>query len=89
MTQTNEHGQTVGFPVVEWTGADTPSRTSITGLYTQLHCASNTEPCAALFDAFVKDAKGLNWTYLPYCPFEQLADFTRWFENTCLDDDPL
>jgi len=89
MTHTNKHGQTVGFPVEDWTGADVPSRTSMTGLYTQLHCVSNTEPCAALFDAFVKDAKGLNWTYLPYGPFEQLADFTRWFESTCLNDDPL
>lgn len=89
MTHINEHGQPVGFPVVDWTKACVPSRDAMSGLYTQLQCVSNSEPCALLFDAFVKDTKGLNWTYLPYGPFERLADFTTWFEGVCLKDDPL
>ena len=89
MTHTNEHGQPIGFPVVEWTHADLPTRKPLFGRYAQLESVTNLDLCAGLFDAFVEDAKGLNWTYLPYGPFETLADFTRWFEGTCLKDDPL
>lgn len=89
MTLNNEHGQPIGFPVNDWTQATLPSRSSMSGLYTQLHCVSDVRPCEALYDAFVKDTKGVNWTYLPYGPFDKLADFTSWFESTCMQDDPL
>ena len=31
-----------------------------------------------LFDAFAADARGVNWTYMPYGPFTAYADFSRW-----------
>lgn len=89
MTHTNEHGQPIGFPVVDWDTALVPNRDPMSGLYTRIVGVSNVEPCADLFRAYQSDTKGVNWTYLPYGPFAQEADFTRWFEHTCFNDDPL
>lgn len=87
--QTNEFGQAIGFPVEAWNGATVPSRTSLDGTAVRMVCATDTSACQALFDAYVKDTDGANWTYLPYGPFARVSDFTRWFEATCLADDPL
>ena len=34
------------------------------------------------------DAKGGNWTYMPYGPFADLGVFTEWAKSTCFGDDP-
>jgi len=45
--------------------------------------------CAELFKAYAEDRDGLNWTYLPYGPFDKLQDFKQWFTENCLNTDPL
>jgi len=89
MTHTNEHGQPIGFPVEDWTQAQTPNRDTNQGSFVELHCARDTEPCAALLDAYLQDTKRVNWTYLPYGPFDKLSDFIAWYEKYCFNDDPL
>jgi len=85
----NEHGQPIGFPVTDWVDALSPTRKPMEGLYTRVIGVADASACESLFNAFLKDASGLNWTYLPYGPFAQLADFQAWFEHTCFGDDPL
>ncbi len=85
----NEHGQPIGFPVTDWVNAMPPTREPIEGMYTQLVCVQDMSASHSLYQAFVKDTKGLNWTYLPYGPFKNLSDFNDWFEQTCFGDDPL
>jgi RimJ/RimL family protein N-acetyltransferase len=42
-----------------------------------------------LFHANSADCEGRNWTYLPYGPFERLADYRAWITQNCLGADPL
>jgi len=85
----NEHGQSVGFPVTDWADAISPAREPMEGLYTRIAGVVDTSACESLFNAFLVDAKGLGWTYLPYGPFTTQSDFNTWFEQTCFEDDPL
>lgn len=89
MSHTNDHGQPIGFPVADWTSARLPTRQLLSGQFVRMQRATDTTVCAALFDAYIKDSKGENWTYLPYGPFATLEKFTQWFEQTCLADDPF
>ncbi len=43
---------------------------------------------AELFEAFARDVDNRNWTYLPYGPFDNQAEFESWLSVTCLGDDP-
>jgi len=85
----NEHGQPIGFPVTDWVDAISPMRQPMEGSYTRVVGVEDMSACRSLFNAFLKDTNGLNWTYLPYGPFKQLAEFNAWFEQTCFGDDPL
>ena len=42
-----------------------------------------------LYEAFCKDKDNLNWTYLPYGPFENYEDFKKWLGDFCLTKDPF
>jgi len=85
----NKHGQPIGFPVTDWVAATVPSHEQMEGLYTRVAGVVDTSACESLFNAYLNDTKGLNWTYLPYGPFIKLSDFNTWFEQTCFGDDPL
>ncbi len=85
----NEHGQAIGFPVTDWSGASEPTRPLLDGRYASLKRVDSSAVCESLFKAYSTDSTGSNWTYLPYGPFDTLADFTQWFEKTCFASDPL
>lgn len=89
MTHINQLGQPIGFPVTQWKRAKVPTREDTVGERVTLTCVTDTQACSALFEAYVSDTEGKNWTYLPYGPFKQLIDFVQWFERTCLTNDPL
>ncbi len=42
-----------------------------------------------LFVANRLDESGLNWTYLPYGPFDDLKSYRVWLEKACSQNDPL
>tara|TARA_Y100001934_G_C12070599_1_gene639835 strand:- start:96 stop:731 length:636 start_codon:yes stop_codon:yes gene_type:complete len=42
-----------------------------------------------LFNAFAKDAENIDWTYLPYGPFESLPALQAWLEEIARQSDPL
>ncbi|TQV78390.1 GNAT family N-acetyltransferase [Denitrobaculum tricleocarpae] len=85
----NELGLPVGFPVAEWSARQRPARTPIEGRSCRVEPLDPERHAADLHDANLKDRDGRIWTYLPYGPFESLADFRAWISRDCQGDDPL
>lgn len=77
-SRTNEHGQSIGLPVVDWRGATAPLREPIEGTHCRLEPLDADRHAAALFHAYAADPAGINWTYLPYGPFASLAEYRDW-----------
>jgi len=44
---------------------------------------------AELFNVNITDSEGHNWNYLPYGPFDSLAQYRKWLDATCCNSDPL
>ncbi len=85
--QSNKHGQEIGLTLDDWRPSEKPIRQSLTGQYCRLEPFDSTLHGSDLFSAFSTEA--LNWTYLPYGPFEQRQDFIDWCAATCHTDDPF
>jgi RimJ/RimL family protein N-acetyltransferase len=85
----NEFGQPIGPELAGWKPPPTPHRATLKGQFCQLEPLSADAHGRSLFDAFAADAHGRNWTYMPYGPFNDYADFRRWLDGACAADDPL
>ena len=84
---TNELGQPIGYPVVDYLSPPLPNFAKLEGT------ASFIEPISplhlpSLFSAFSQDSTGANWTYLPYGPFAKEEEFLHWAMKSCFSDDP-
>lgn len=88
-SSTDENGQLVGLPVKNWQTPPLPPKTVMQGKHCRIEPFNLDDHHEDLFHAFKLDTQASNWTYLPYGPFSELADFKAWCENTCLGDDPL
>ena len=84
----NEFGQPVGFPLPGWTPPPKPTREPLGGTFCRLEPLDPGRHAAALFAA-VAAGGAEGWTYLPYGPFQSLADYRAWMEANCSGDDPL
>ena len=85
----NGFGQPIGFPLPNWAPPPKPPRESIVGTYCRLEPIDPERHAAALFAANASGGGAKDWTYLPYGPFESLADYRAWMEAGCLGDGPL
>lgn len=85
----NELGQPVGPPVPGWTPRPVPDTAVLTGRYCRLERLDPGRHAADLFDADRLDTRGESWTYLPYGPFADLADYRRWVDEVHAGTDPL
>jgi len=85
----NELGQPVGHPVPEWTPRPHVTAAVLKGRYCRLERLDPHRHAEELFTADQLDTRGESWTYLPYGPFDTLADYRRWIEQVCSGDDPL
>jgi len=85
----NELGQTLGEALPDWTPRQAPPRKAMEGRFCRVEPLDSAAHAEALFAAFTEDREGRIWTYLPYGPFETLADFRTWLDTTCAGDDPL
>ena len=85
----NALGQPIGFPVEGWAARPRPPRTAIEGRHCRVEPIDPARHAADLHAANREDTQDRIWTYLPYGPFETLADYRAWLEATCLGDDPL
>lgn len=86
-SRTNEHGQSIGLPVVDWRGATTPVREPIEGSRCRLEPLDADRHAAGLFRAYAADPAGRNWTYLPYGPFATLAEYRGWLAEKQVSQD--
>ncbi len=88
MTRLNEFGQPIGPPLPEWKEAEVPPENTMVGLHTSLSPLNCEHHGEDLFESFACDQAGKNWTYLPYGPFKDRAEFKSWLEATSLAGDP-
>ena len=90
MTEHRNHlGQPIGFPLPGWTARPRPPRAPAEGGTCRIEPVDPERHAAALHEANRLDTQSRNWTYLPYGPFETVADYRAWMVQTCLGDDPL
>jgi RimJ/RimL family protein N-acetyltransferase len=85
----NHLGQPIGFAVPDWTPPSRPPRESLVGHFCRVEPLDVERHAADLFTANQTDSTGRMWTYLPYGPFDQLADYIAWMQRVCLGEDPL
>lgn len=85
----NPLGQPVGRPLPDWRPAARPPREPMTGRFCRVEPLEPARHAADLWAANALDARGANWTYLPYGPFPTEADYRAWMDATCLGADPL
>ena len=84
----NQLNQPVGTVVREWISPPHPVHETMEGRFCRLE-PLHTRHAASLYAAYALDVDGRNWTYLPYGPFDTLADFRIWVEKYCDGADPL
>ena len=85
----NELNQPVGDPVLGWSGRAVPDLATLEGAYCRLERLDPDRHAAQLFDADRRDVRGESWTWLPYGPFADLADYRRWVDHVHGGSDPL
>ncbi|NQV44543.1 MAG: GNAT family N-acetyltransferase, partial [Rhodospirillales bacterium] len=85
----SDSGLPVGFPLGDWKPVATPPRTVMTGRYCRLEVIDPERHSGELHAANLLDTEDRIWTYLPYGPFKERADYRAWMEQICLGDDFL
>lgn len=89
MNNTNELGQSVGFPVEGWRQRPRPPRNAMTGRYCVVEPLQPGIHAADLYQAYMEDKEHRVWTYMPYGPFHTFENYRSWLESYCAGDDPL
>ncbi len=84
----NELGQPIGAPLDAWSGCPHPRGAEMAGRLCRLEPLAIERHASDLFAAFAEDGEARGWTYLPYGPFADEADFRSWLAASCLGDDP-
>lgn len=87
--QVNELGQPIGFPVPGWRRPPRPPREAMVGRWCRVEPLDPARHAAALFAAYALDADARGWTYLPYGPFANGAEYRAWMDAIAGGDDPL
>ncbi|MBL4891092.1 MAG: GNAT family N-acetyltransferase [Rhizobiaceae bacterium] len=85
----NALGQPIGRAVPDWKVCKPPPREVTQGQYCRIEPIHMDAHASDLFSAFGQDTNNRIWTYLPYGPFDNEADFRSWMEGACFGDDPL
>ncbi len=85
----NQFGQPIGAAVARWTPPPAPPAEPMEGRSCRVEPLDPERHAGELFAANGRDVDSRNWTYLPYGPFETLADYRAWIDATCRQRDPL
>ncbi|MFK5978190.1 MAG: GNAT family protein [Rhizobiaceae bacterium] len=85
----NALGQPIGWAVPDWKACPVPPREVMSGQYCRIEPIDMDSHAADLYSAFRQDTENRIWTYLPYGPFDNKANFCSWVEGACFGDDPL
>lgn len=81
--------QPVGQLMADWKAPPRPARDVQQGRFCRLEPLNAAVHAESLYASNQLDEQGRNWTYLPYGPFESLAEYRTWIAQTCSGDDPL
>lgn len=82
----------LGLPIgqaVDYTPAKRPGNHALQGQYCRLEPFDLTAHTEGLFNAYLTDTNGGNWTYLPFAAFDDLDKFRDWAHKTCSGADPF
>jgi RimJ/RimL family protein N-acetyltransferase len=85
----NALGQPIGVALSGWTPPRRPARISLVGQQCRLEPVTSDRHAAQLFAAFDEVPNDSLWTYLPYGPFANLAEYSTWVDRAASGDDPL
>ena len=75
--ETNELGQPIGFPVEDWEARAQPARTGMAGRFCRVEPLDPDRHAAELHAANSEDREGRMWTYLPFGPYPDLAEWVE------------
>ena len=89
LTELNHMSQPIGPIVADWKAPPMPLRVVMPGRYCRLEPLEPERHAESLFAANALDERGMNWTYLPYGPFERFDDYRVWLEHQSQAHDPL
>jgi len=85
----NEYGQPVGLPASPSPDLAPPPHTPMAGQYCEVVPLHVDRHGVELFDAYSAAEDGRDWTYLPYGPFTELADYRALIEPWEGSTDPM
>ena len=74
---TNHLKQPIGEPINNWVDPKHAGVPVLAGKHIRLERLAPTHS-ADLYQAFSEESDDSTWTYLPYGPFDDLADFQQW-----------
>lgn len=84
----NHLNQAVGLVVKDWSSPVFPPHEVMQGQYCRLEPLAADRHAQSLYQANAMDAKGKNWTYLPYGPFSNFDSYRSWIEQCSGGRDP-
>ncbi|MEZ6132992.1 MAG: GNAT family protein [Planctomycetaceae bacterium] len=87
--ESNDAGQPIGHLIPDWTPPALPLRNLLQGRFCRLEPLDAAVHAESLFAANQLDPRGLNWTYLPYGPFDCFDEYRSWIQQVSTGDDPL
>ena len=73
--------QKIGLPV-NFKKAKRPNKNFLIGAYTILEPINVIKHVDDLFDNFLKDKNGKDWTYMPEGPFKEKKSFIKYLKDT-------
>lgn len=89
LSNKNSLGQEIGTPLPHWQPCSLPAKQIIEGTYCRLEPLNPERHGAQLWQAFNADTEDRIWTYLPYGPFNNLAELHQWLSSVSVNEDPL
>lgn len=85
----NAFGQPIGAPLPNWTPPPPPPRQTLAGQWCRLEPLRPEAHGDDLFAATRGAELESTWTYLPYGPFPDRADYQEWLNEAARTTDPL
>ena len=85
----NHLGQPLGPVVENWQKCPRPNGDRLVGRYCYLEPLNADRHGSDLFAANSQDQDGAIWTYLPYGPYEDEADYLTWIRDMTSGNDPF
>ena len=86
---TDDRAAPLGEIVENWSPPPSPGRRAMNGRYCVVEPLNLEKHSTDLFQAYRLDRENRLWIYLPYGPFDTVAEYRQWLAATCLGDDPM